>query len=88
MQSMAERYKCNGCATGQTPEGIHAGPNGIRKSDPKDALKEEQVSQTETPAPAPIEDPPVYCEESAVEVEPAVEPKRVARRSYRKRRRF
>ena len=53
MKSTVERFKCSHCATGQTPEGIFAGPNGIKKSDPNYALnKEEQVSQTEeTPAP-------------------------------------
>lgn len=77
MKSTAERFKCSHCATGQTPEGIFAGPNGIKKSDPKNALnKEEQVSQTEeTPALGQVPDLVGSDGEPLIESEEPVSPK-------------
>ena len=96
---MVERYKCSHCAVGQTPEGIFAGPKGIRKIDPTKALKNKETRMP-TPESDPVESEPVV--EPAVDSEPVVEPmesepvvelelkptKKVAKKRLKRRHRF
>ena len=96
MITASKRFKCHYCASSQSPDGIYADANGVRKMVPKNALNNESPnpkdSPVESPESSPPEPPEVPPESAPVvslssEVSPAPEKPKTQKSKAKKRKR-